>query len=115
MVDPSREPRDAEPDRLEHRCEERVVLEAVAASASADELVLKALEVQTDRTAEKDVEVLERDRAHVREVQPPEARDRRLDGIAMADPREVRLQVQSHRAILPALQGRRKGLADWQL
>jgi hypothetical protein len=60
-------------EALEHRGEEQVVLEAVAATQPPHELVLHAVEIQLDAPAEHDVEVLERDRGGVR---PMQARER---------------------------------------
>lgn len=49
--------REAEP--FQHRREQRGVLEAVAATPRPDKFVLKMAEMEADRSAEKNVEVLE--------------------------------------------------------
>ena len=54
------EPGDLESQLLKHCREQRVLLEAVAASPSCDELRLQAREVEPDRNAQQDVEILER-------------------------------------------------------
>ena len=58
-----------EPERLEHGCEEPVLLEAVAATAVRNQFRLKARQVECDRTAKQHVEVLERDAQRVCQVQ----------------------------------------------
>ena len=97
-ADPRAQTRDVEPDGLERGGEQRVVLEAVAAAAIADELVLQAREVEPDRAPEQDVEVLERDRRRVREMDRVQHLERRLDRPVVADACEVRVQVEVHRS-----------------
>ncbi|AGA28846.1 hypothetical protein Sinac_4669 [Singulisphaera acidiphila DSM 18658] len=50
---------------LQDRGEQRILLEAVAPTAVADQLGLQARQVEPDRSAEMDVEVLERDPGEV--------------------------------------------------
>ena len=64
-----REGHDAEAEAFEGRVEQRVLLEAVAAAAGCHELRLQGGEVEADRAAEEDVEVLEGDRPGVGLVQ----------------------------------------------
>jgi hypothetical protein len=55
-ADASRQGRHPEADVLERGGEQRVLLEAVAPAAPADELGLEALQVDPDRAAEEDIE-----------------------------------------------------------
>jgi hypothetical protein len=61
-----RQPRDAVAQRLEHRAEERILLEAITAAPAAHQLGHDARQIDRDAPPEQDVEVLERDRRHVR-------------------------------------------------
>ena len=88
------EPRHRETELLERRREERVLLEAVAATATRDELRLQAREVEPDRTAEQDVEVLEGDRRRVREMQRVERCAPGREAALVADALEVARQVE---------------------
>jgi hypothetical protein len=65
-----------EAQRLEHREEETVLLEAVAAAARVHELGLDRLELEDDGPTEQHVDVLEGDAAHVRVRDRPQ----RLEG-----------------------------------
>ena len=85
---------DAEAQRLERGLEERVLLEAVAPAPGADELRLEGGEVEVDRAAEQDVEVLERDRRAVRAVERDEPLEARGERAPLADPREVGVEIQ---------------------
>jgi len=96
-ADARREPRHAEPDLLERGGEQRVVLETVAAASVADELVLQAREVETDRPPQQDVDVLERDRRRVRQMERVQDLEGRLDGPVVPDPVEVGVQIERHR------------------
>jgi hypothetical protein len=52
--------------RAQRRLEERPVLEAIAAAPGGDELGKDAVEIDAHAASEEDVEVLERNRCHVR-------------------------------------------------
>ena len=93
-ADPGQQPLDAEAQALEDRAEQLRVLVAVAAAAPADDLVLDGLQVDRDRAAQEDVEVLEADRGQVRAVQGGEDGLGRLDRSLIADPAQVPGQVQ---------------------
>ncbi len=84
-----RERRHAEAEVREHGGEERVLLEAVAAAPCPDEFGFERREVEPDRAAEEDVEVLERDRGRVRAVESGEAGDRRRRRRFEPDPAEI--------------------------
>src|SRR4030095_4297106 len=100
-ADPRTQARDAEPDNLERGGEQGVVLETVAAATVSDELALQAREIETDRSPQQDVEVLERDRRRVGELERVQDLERRLDRSLVPDPFEVRVQIARHRPLLP--------------
>lgn len=70
IADAGQQPGHGVADPVERGSEQHTVLVAVASPAPCDELVLHAVEVDSDTPAKHDVEVLERDRCHVRPVQP---------------------------------------------
>ena len=74
----SRELRYREAKGPQHGGEQQVLLEAVAAASPGDELRLQTVEIERDRAAQQDVEILERDVRDVRLVQRLEHRARRL-------------------------------------
>ena len=91
---PSGERRHREPEREEGGLKQRVLLEAVAAAKVRDELSLQRGEVEADRSAEEDVEVLERDGRGVRLGQRGQDGRSRLSRSRIADPREIRVEVE---------------------
>ena len=101
-ADAGGERRHAVAERLERSLEQGVLLEAVAAAAPGHELLLQRAELETDRPAEQDVEVLERDRRDVRLVQSGERLLRRTGRARQVrrtpDPAEVRVEVETTRS-----------------
>ena len=87
-----REQRHGIAERLEQLGEEAVQLVAEAAAAAAHDLVPDRVELHRDRDAGDDVEVLERHREQVRDLELGERSRRRLE----PEPGEVRADV--HRA-----------------
>ena len=81
-----------EAERLEHEQEEPVLLEAVPAPPLAHELVEERRRVERNRPLEQDVEVLERNRARVRERDGVQHRQRRLTRALVPDAFEVAVQ-----------------------
>ena len=69
VADPSQVPSDLVAQPFEGGGEDRAVLEAVAAAAPADELLLDGVEGDAGVLAEQHVDVVEREGAHVRLVQ----------------------------------------------
>jgi len=65
----SRQGNHPEPERLERGPEQSVLLEAIAAATSDDELRLERLQVEPDRLPQQDVQVLEGEGGEVRPVQ----------------------------------------------
>ena len=86
---PRGEQRHVEAELSQHPGKERVLLEAISAASGADELFLQAVEVDPDRTPEEDVEILEWDVRHMRDVQGPQRRECRLDAPAVANACEI--------------------------
>ena len=93
-ADAREEPVDRVPEALERRREQQAVLVAVAAAAPGDQLGLHALEVDGDPAAERDVEVLERDRGDVRAVERRERRRPGRAGGVVADAPQIGGQVE---------------------
>src|ERR1700678_3300495 len=60
---------------LEGALEQHVLLEAIAATATVDELCLHNVEIERDASPEKRVEALKRNRPHVRGVNRAERRE----------------------------------------
>ena len=69
VPDPAETPAYVVAQSLDHRSEQRRVLEAVAAPLPSDELLLNGLEGDAGMVAEEDVDVLERERPHMCLVQ----------------------------------------------
>ena len=88
----------AEPQALQDGLEQRVLLEAVASASAGHDLGLQRSQVERDGPAQQDVEVLERDRRHVRCVQRGQRVERRLARSNVADAREVRIEVEVRHA-----------------
>ena len=76
---PGLQRRDFEAEGSQGRGEECVLLEAVPSSPPVHELGLERLEIESDRAAETNVDVLERNRLEMPEVQLLQQRQRRLD------------------------------------
>ena len=93
------EPRHREPQLVEHGGEERILLEAVAAAPTCHQLCLEAREVEQDRPAKLDVEVLEGDRGEVGAVQCPQRVDPGQAVARVPEPIEVGLEI--HVEMLP--------------
>ena len=68
VQDPSGETVHGKAELLEHRREQHVLLETVAAPAAVDELRLQCVQVEMDRPTEQDIEVLKWDVRCVRQV-----------------------------------------------
>jgi len=88
-----REPADREADRFQHAREEEVLLEAPAAAAPLDQLLVDRGVIQADGLAQEGREVLEGDRLGVQAVQIREDLERGCGRRAKADPREVRVEL----------------------
>src|SRR5262249_24107810 len=99
-----RESGDLEAERIERRPEQDVVLEAVAAAAVAQELLLQRRQVEPDRTAQERVEILERDRERMPEVEAAQRLQRRRARSAVADTPEVGVEIErvAHRGVSSA-------------
>jgi len=97
MAHARRQPRDREPDLLQHGGEERVLLEAVSAARAVHQLRLQRRQVQPDRPPEEDIEVLERDVRRVREVQRTQHLLRRLRRALVLHAAQVRREVERGR------------------
>ena len=78
-----------EADGLEHVEQQSVLLEAVAAAATAHQFVDERVMRQFDGPAEQDVEILERDRVDVTSRDGMQDLQRRHRGTAVADAGEV--------------------------
>ena len=91
-------------ERPQHRGKEQVLLEAVAAAPPGDELRLQAGEIERDRAAQQDVEILERDVRDVRLVQRVEDVLVRRAPAGVVDPAQVGGQIER---VLSALAHRR--------
>ena len=74
VADPAQVPPHLVAEPFQGGGEDRAVLEAVAAPAAADELLLDGVEGDAGVLAEQHVDVVERERAHVRLVQLGERR-----------------------------------------
>ena len=86
---PRRAQRRLEPERAQRGVEQRRLLEAIAAAPPAHDLLLQAFEVEPDRTAEQDVDVLKMDRTHVRREQAGERGVVGLERAAIGYSREI--------------------------
>src|SRR5262249_42362529 len=95
VANASRERRHPKAEAPQHGGEKSVLLEAVTAGAPAGELCFEALHVRGDRTAELNVEVLERDSRGVLVMERPKRIEPSVDRSAVADAREVRADVES--------------------
>src|SRR5438067_7163712 len=78
--------------------EKGVLLEAVAAPSAGDQLRLQARQIEPDRNAEQDVEILERDRCRMRAMQRVECCPRRRKLARVADPPQVRRKIERNAA-----------------
>ena len=78
-----------EPQALEDGREQRRVLETIAAATGPNELGLEPLQVDAHPPAEEHVDVLERDRRHVRAEEARERFVHRLGPVAPADALEM--------------------------
>src|SRR5438105_2819494 len=78
----------------QRRREQRVLLEAVAATAAGDELGLQAFEIEPDRPAEEDVQVLERNVRRVRKMQCLQRGQRRLERTAVVDASQIGAEIE---------------------
>jgi len=78
-----------EPERAQRGVEQRRLLEAVAATPLAHDLVLQAFDVEPDRSAEQDVDVFEMDGIHVRREQAGERGAVGLERAVIADAGEI--------------------------
>src|SRR6266566_181252 len=80
--------------RSQRRREQRVLLEAVAATAAGDELGLQAFEIEPDRPAEEDVQILERNMRRVRKMQRLQRGQRRLARAAVVDAPQISVEIE---------------------
>ncbi len=93
-ADPGRKGRHPEADALECGGEKRVLLEAVPAPTPLDQLGLEAIQVDPDRAAQEDIEVLERDRRGVCLMDSIEDLGRRGKRAGIADAGEVGSEIE---------------------
>src|SRR5262249_24611719 len=89
-----RQPRHREAQRLQGRRQQGVLLEAVAAAPAAHQLRLQALQVEQDRPAQEDAQVLEGDVRGVGEVERVQHRKGRRAVARVADARQVGVEVE---------------------
>src|SRR5580658_4562053 len=68
-ADSSREPRDTKPDLLQRSGEQRVLLEAVAATTSMNQFGREAFEIEPDWFTHQHVEIFEGDMRRMSEVE----------------------------------------------
>ena len=83
-----------EAERAQGGEEKRGLLEAIAAALLGHDLLLQAVEVEPDRAAEQDVEILERNGVHVCGKQAAERGEVRLGRTAVADSSEVGVKIE---------------------
>src|SRR5699024_3746844 len=95
VPDPGEDPLDTVTERLECRGEQHSVFVAVSASEAGDELGLDAVEVYGDAAAQHQIEVLERDRAHMRPVQGGQGLPGGLEPTGVSDAFQVGGQVEA--------------------
>ena len=94
VADPAEPPLHGVAEPLERGREQRSVLEAIAAPPTTDELRLHGLESDSRVLFEQHVDVVERERPHVRLEQLVERRTRRCVTARYANAREVRVEVE---------------------
>src|SRR5581483_6827646 len=83
----------AEAHRPEHVEEQPVALEAIAAAARSDEFALERFRIETDRTPQHHVQVLERNRAQMLLLQRRQHVDGRLARSLIADAPEIGVEI----------------------
>ncbi len=87
--------RDLKTERFEHDGEQGGVLEAIAAAAGTDDLVLKTVEVETHGATEQYVQVLERDMRGVGVNQFGQCLQRRIAAARPVNALEIGFEVYS--------------------
>jgi hypothetical protein len=92
--------RDAKAERRERRVEQLVQFEAIAAAAARDDLGDDRRHVERDARAGQRIEVFERDRLRMQQMQAAQHVERRLGRAVVADAGEVARKVErvSHEA-----------------
>ena len=78
----------------QHREQQRVLLQALAAAARVDQLVLHGGQLEVDLPAEQDIEVLERDRLDVRARDRVQRVQRGGARPVVADASEVAIEIE---------------------
>src|SRR5206468_7201792 len=86
---------DLETDLLQNGREERVLLEAIAAPMPVDDLARDRVDADVDQLAEMDIEVLERDRRHMCQVDAFQRAEIGSQGTRIADARTIRVEIYS--------------------
>ena len=84
----------AEAELLEDGGEQRGLLEAITAAPATDELFLEMPQIQKYRTAEQDVEILERNTRHVRMQEPCQRIERAAQAAGPADAVEISIEIE---------------------
>ncbi len=86
---------DRKAEAFEHGAEQHTVLEAVTSATSTDQLVLHCRQRHVDSAPDDHIEILERDRRPVRQVQCAQRLGTRLAAPLETDPLEIRVEVES--------------------
>ena len=84
---------DAKAERIECRLEQQVVLEAVAAAPAAHELLLQRGKIEPHRTAQEGIEILERNRQRVAQMERAQRLQRRRARSAVADAPQIGVEI----------------------
>ena len=96
------EARDRETERFEHRLEERVLLEAIAAAPAGDELCLKRRKIERNGAAEQRVEVFKDDCGRMQRMERAERRKIGGSFALIADAGEIGVGIE-HRVVSPRM------------
>lgn len=81
--------------------EERALLEAIASAPIGHDLVLEAAEIETDRAAQQDVDILERNGVHVRRKQASEGGQIGLCRARVPNPAQVSGEIEGRLHVHP--------------
>ncbi len=84
---------DVEAEGAERGAEEEILFVAVAAAAVADEFAFDAGKIDRDAAAEEDVEILERNRGHLAELERAEGGERGVARAGVGEAGEVGVEV----------------------
>ena len=91
---PRREAGNAEAERAQDLQQHAVVLEAIAAAPRLDQLVLQQFDVEPDRQPQQRIQILERDRLRMQELDRAQRLQRRCARPVIADADEIGIEVE---------------------